>query len=315
MRSTTVLRSSAGLLSLAVTAALLTGCGHSTTTVGGAGTAAPLATGTTAASEPADSASPAATPSASASARPSASASASRHPAATAPTRAPTHAAPVKRSAPAPTTKPGPVAPKPPAAPAQLPPLQNACKPSYTGANAAKSDVAAALVAAAGQSRTLTLSAGGTDQLPPLPVNLVKAVAYEESGWQSAILACDGGIGTMQIMPATATWMNNKFGTSADAHTLAGNTQLGAELLDELVAYYGDSDFGGDYNLAPDPVTGRNPLLDVVIAAYNAGAGNVHYTSTTDPATKAVTGTEVIPNPGYLASVKALMTNCACLSY
>ncbi|GAA1985687.1 hypothetical protein GCM10009738_76670 [Kitasatospora viridis] len=148
--------------------------------------------------------------------------------------------------------------------------------------------------------------------MPALPISLVKAIAWQESGWKSAILACDGGIGTMQIMPATVTWMNGKFGTADDVHTLAGNTDLGAELLDELVAYYGDSAFGGNYDLSPDPVTGKTPLLDLVIAAYNAGAGAVHYTTATDPTTGAVVGTEQIPNPSYVANVKALMGNCPC---
>lgn len=268
--------------------------------------------------------SPSPSASASTSARPSPSASATRstHPS-TAPTSAhPTagtaaEAATVPAPAPAPTTKPGPVAPPPPPVAAQqTPPAQGGCK-SFDGTNQPQSAVGAALAAAAGKSRTLTLSSGGTDKLPPLPVNLVKAVAWQESGWQSAIQACDGGIGTMQIMPATATWMNGKFGTTNDVQTLTGNTDLGAELLDELVAYYGDSDFGGKYSLAPDPVTGKNPLLDVVVAAYNAGAGNVHYntTSTTDPATGLVTttGAEVIPNPSYVSSVEALMSNCGCL--
>ncbi|MDH6134901.1 soluble lytic murein transglycosylase-like protein [Kitasatospora sp. MAA4] len=271
---------------------------------------------------PAASPSPSTSASTSLSASPSASAtrSASRGPSATASAKSggtTAKAQAAASAAPAPTAKPGPVAPPPPpvAAP-QTPPAQGGCK-SFNGTNQPQGDVSAALTAAAGKSRTLTLGSGGTDKLPPLPVNLVKAIAWQESGWQSAIQACDGGIGTMQIMPATATWMNGKFGTRNDVQTLAGNTDLGAELLDELVAYYGDSDFGGKYDLSPDPVTGKSPLLDVVVAAYNAGAGSVHYNtvSTTDPTTgvATATGTEVIPNPGYVRSVEALMTNCSCL--
>lgn len=64
-----------------------------------------------------------------------------------------------------------------------------------------------------------------------LPPRLIKAVAEQESGWQSAIIACDGGIGTMQVMPATADWMNQRFGVSHDVHTLSGNTMLGSALL------------------------------------------------------------------------------------
>ncbi len=212
--------------------------------------------------------------------------------------------------APVPTAKPGPVAPPPPPAPPtpHVPPLQSGCTPSKPRPDDPKEAVGTALTTAAGQSRTLKLSSGGTDQLPPLPVNLVKAVAWQESGWQSGILACDGGIGTMQIMPNTIGWMNGKFGTTSDANTLAGNVQLGTQLLDWLVAYYGDSSFGGKYDLSPDPATGKTPLLDLVISAYNAGAGNVHYNAVTDPTTGEVVGSLSIPNPGYVANVKALMS-------
>ncbi|WP_083977152.1 lytic transglycosylase domain-containing protein [Kitasatospora azatica] len=326
-------KAAAGLISVAVVgvggAYALSGSGtggeHQTVTVADAPSAAPAAaTDLSASASPTPSASPSASASASPSASgsashspsPSASRSASGHPSASASASAtPSTAKPqaAVSAAPAPTAKPGPVAPPPPV-PAHTPAAQSTCAPSFTGSNAAPADVAAALTAAAGKTRTLTLGNGGTDKLPPLPVALLKAVAWQESGWKSAILACDGGIGTMQIMPATATWMNGKFATKNDVQTLAGNTDLGAELLDELVAYYGDSDFGGKYDLSPDPVTGKNPLLDLVIAAYNAGAGNVHYTSTTDPSTGVTTGTSVIPNPGYVANVKALMTSCPCLS-
>ncbi|MQS14999.1 transglycosylase SLT domain-containing protein [Streptomyces kaniharaensis] len=219
-------------------------------------------------------------------------------------------AAPVV-AAPAPTAKPGPVAPPPPPAPAtpHVPPLQSGCQPSKPQPDEPKEAVGAALASAAGQPRTLSLSNGGTDKLPPLPVNLVKAIAWQESGWQSGILACDGGIGTMQIMPNTVSWMHNKFGTDSDPKTLAGNVQLGTQLLDWLVAYFGDSSFGGKYDLSPDAATGRTPLLDLVISAYNAGAGNVHYNTVTDPATGQTVGSLVIPNPSYVANVKALMSS------
>ena len=65
-----------------------------------------------------------------------------------------------------------------------------------------------------------------------LPANLIEAIAWQESGWQSTIIACDGGLGTMQIMPATATWMNTRFGTNLNVNTLSGNTMLGAEYLE-----------------------------------------------------------------------------------
>src|SRR2546430_1319176 len=71
-----------------------------------------------------------------------------------------------------------------------------------------------------------------------VPARLVYAVAWQESGWQSTIMACDGGIGTMQVMPNTATWMNQRFGTSFDVHALSGNAFLGGQYLAWLVAYF-----------------------------------------------------------------------------
>ncbi|MFF3109480.1 transglycosylase SLT domain-containing protein [Kitasatospora sp. NPDC057904] len=323
----------------AVSTAVLAGCGSKSATTDTR--AAPGTTALAASASPADtagasaSASPAASatpsPGASATGSPSASASAGKSakaspspgptasgakPGAAKPStgsaeKAPAPAAAPVAAAPAPTAKPGPVAPPPPPAPEgpHAPPLQSSCKPSKPQPDEAKDAVGAALTAAAGQARTLTLSSGGTDKLPPLPVNLVKAIAWQESGWQSGILACDGGIGTMQVMPNTVSWMNTKFGTVSDAKTLAGNVQLGTQLLDWLVAYFGDSGFGGTYDLSPDPATGKTPLLDLVISAYNAGAGNVHYNTATDPATGATVGSLVIPNPGYVANVKALMAS------
>ncbi|MFG2823447.1 lytic transglycosylase domain-containing protein [Kitasatospora sp. NPDC048365] len=272
--------------------------------------AAPAAVTATATAGASPEPSPSASPSASTAPSPSASASGSASPSASATRRSASPTATRAASAPPPpVAKAGPVAPPPPPVTTpHVPPLQSSCKPSYSGANAPTATVDAALVAAAGKTRTFTLSSGGKDTMPPLPSALVKAVAWQESGWQSAILACDGGIGLMQIMPGTVTMMNNKFGTTSDPKTVEGNVQLGTQLLDWLVAYYGDSCFGGNYDLSPDPVSGKTPLLDLVIAAYNAGAGNVHYNTVTDPATGAVSGVSQIPNPSYVANVKALMT-------
>lgn len=328
----------------AVSTALLTGCGSKKADDGAGGTPGPVVAATAETSpsgtptvdtsaSPSPSASTGTSASPSAGASPSATASKSARPsptasqstvkptaakpadpapkAATTPPAAPAPAPAAVAAAPAPTAKPGPIAPPPPPAPAtpHVPPLQSGCTPTKPQPDESKEAVAAALTSAAGQTRTLFLSNGGTDKLPALPVNLVKAIAWQESGWQSGILACDGGIGTMQIMPATVSWMNSKFGTTSDPKTLTGNVQLGTQLLDWLVAYYGDSSFGGKYDLSPDPATGRTPLLDLVIAAYNAGAGNVHYNTVTDPVTGATGGSLAIPNPGYVANVKALMSS------
>jgi soluble lytic murein transglycosylase-like protein len=146
-----------------------------------------------------------------------------------------------------------------------------------------------------------------------VPVNLIKAVAWQESGWQSTIIACDGGIGTMQVMPGTATWMNDRFGTSHDVDTLAGNTALGAEYLEWLIMYFGLYYFGS-FDLDVTAPVGANGatmrLLDVVVAGYNVGPGAVEVI-VDDPGTDYLK----IPNQRYVDNVVALMSNCVCLSY
>ncbi|MFF2074000.1 transglycosylase SLT domain-containing protein [Kitasatospora sp. NPDC058162] len=335
MKLSTTRRATVLVSAVAVSTAVLVGCGTESGDKhpgAGAGTTLTAATATpTDTSSASPSASTTPTPSASASASPDAShspstgAGKSAKPAPGAQTGnakaaggtaagAPATQPPVEKPAipaPVPTAKPGAVAlPAPPAPPAgHVPPAQSGCQPSKPQPDEPKATVGAALTAAAGQSRVLNLSSGGTDKLPALPVNLVKAIAWQESGWQSGILACDGGIGTMQVMPNTVAWMNGKYGTSSDPKTLAGNVQLGTQLIDWLVAYYGDSSFGGKYDLSADPATGKTPLLDLVISAYNAGAGNVHYTTVTDPTSGEIVGSLDIPNPKYVANVKALMAS------
>jgi hypothetical protein len=193
-------------------------------------------------------------------------------------------------------TIPGPP-PPPPVKPAPLPSGEKC--PYYEGTNAPKPEVESALEAAAAK-RFWTVSS------VVLPNNLIKAVAKQESGWQSAIMACDGGIGTMQVMPNTATWMNQRFGTSYDVKTLSGNTMIGSAYLQWSIKYFGDTYFDGDYTLdaaacAQDPAVPdyQEPcLLNAVIAAYNYGYGAVD---------DEVNGKIVIPNPSYVRPVRALM--------
>ncbi|MBD0689288.1 transglycosylase SLT domain-containing protein [Streptomyces sp. CBMA123] len=332
MKSSATRRTTVLVSAVAVSTAVLAGCGtksadqHPDAAPGTTLAAATATPGDTASASPSADATPSASASASPTASHSPSAGASKSAKSTPNAQAsnakgggnaagaPATQPPVEKPAipaPVPTAKAGAVAlPPPPAPPAgHVPPLQSGCQPSKPQPDEPKASVATALTSAAGQARVLTLSSGGTDKLPALPVNLVKAIAWQESGWQSGILACDGGIGTMQVMPNTVAWMNGKYGTTSDPKTLAGNVQLGTQLLDWLVAYYGDSSFGGTYDLSPDPATGKTPLLDLVVSAYNAGAGNVHYNTVTDPATGQVVGSLDIPNPTYVSNVKALMAS------
>jgi hypothetical protein len=207
----------------------------------------------------------------------------------TTPAARPTTGAPKVKPTKRPTAVDG---PQPPAAHPKAPPSPG-CKPTYSGPVSDKATVGAALDTAAAHVFWFKSAPSIT-----VPRNLMRAFAWQESGWQDTILACDGGIGTMQIMPATATQVNNRFLTNFDVHTLSGNTMLGAAYIEWLVKYLGDLYFQSVYDLS------NQALLDSVVAAYNVGPGAV------DP-TKGPAG---IPNHQYVNNVEALMTNCTCQS-
>ena len=165
--------------------------------------------------------------------------------------------------------------------------------PDYDGTDAPKADVAAALQDAGATARTFTYknSAGVSESVSiSVPTVLMDAEAWQESGWQSQIVSCDGGFGTMQIMTGTAAWMNSHFAAQYDYQTLSGNTELGSEYLEWLIAWFGEAYYNDDFSLS------NQNLLNDVIAAYNVGPGEV------DP-TAAGGG---IPNRTYVTDVEAL---------
>jgi hypothetical protein len=249
---------------------------------------------------------PSATPTASPSAKPTKSVKPS-------PKTSPTKKATVR---PTPSAKP-PKKDLPPAPPSTSTATTGPNCPKHTGTDASKTAVRDALVAAgARQYWNDSNRPGDLDgDLPTItiPANLMKAVAWQESGWQSTILACDGGIGTMQVMPGTATWANGRFGTSYDVNTLSGNTALGAEYLQWEIMYFGlyyFGDFDLDATAAVGPGGAEMTLRDVVIAGYNVGAGAVE--------NRGADGADdylEIPNQRYVDNVTALITECTCLSY
>jgi len=89
-----------------------------------------------------------------------------------------------------------------------------------------------------------------------VPAKLVMAIAWQESGWRQSAISPVGAIGTMQVMPGTATWLNATAHTRYNPHQLQGNILLGTLYLHILWNM-----FRGN--------------LDDIISAYNEGAGNV----------------------------------------
>lgn len=224
---------------------------------------------------------------------PSAAASKSATPKPTAKARPTRTAGPRATPEPPTETRVPPPPPKPPAA---------GCQPTYKGTPATRGQVKAALGDAAAKTYWPTSAPDLT-----IPLNLVKATAWQESGWQSHIIACDGGIGLMQVMPATAEWMNQRFGESYDVDDYRDNAYLGANYLAWLTKYIGDMYFDSDYRLDAGLCTAElnSCLLNAVIAAYNYG--HVAVAREGEPLS--------IPNPQYVRNVRALMTECVCLDY
>ncbi|MEU7801131.1 transglycosylase SLT domain-containing protein [Micromonospora arborensis] len=223
-------------------------------------------------------------------------------------------AAPSRRASPTPkpTKKSTGTAPKPLAVakpptetnvpPAPPKPAPSSCKPSYKGTQATRAEVKAALTDAAGRVYW-PVSAPDIK----IPLSLLKATAWQESGWQSNIYACDGGVGLMQVMPATATWMNQRFEKSYQIDDYRDNAYLGATYLAWATRYIGEMYFESDFRLDPALCTAElnSCLLNAVIAAYNFGHGAVAQEG--EPLT--------IPNPSYVRNVRALMSECVCLEY
>lgn len=121
-----------------------------------------------------------------------------------------------------------------------------------------------------------------------IPANLQEAIAWQESGWQQNVIACDGGIGLMQLMPDTAAWLNTHFGTNHNVYDLNGNAHLGAEYLQYYYQFYLNVLYGSyasycagqpthqcDWNTPWPDSTDSATVRDIVISVYNEGAGTM----------------------------------------
>ena len=118
-----------------------------------------------------------------------------------------------------------------------------------------------------------------------IPPALLEAIAWQESGWQINVVACDGGIGLMQVMPSTATWLNQYYGTSNDPYSLNGSAHLGAGYLAYFYHYYTNYVQQNNPNYCPSSgcnwdtpwpnTTDNSTIRDIIISVYNEGAGTM----------------------------------------
>lgn len=86
--------------------------------------------------------------------------------------------------------------------------------------------------------------------------HLVKAVAWQESGWQQDVVSSAGAIGLMQVMPGTARYVNRSLGGgSLKVRKADDNVHLGVMYLRRMLR-----NMGGERR---------------ALAAYYSGPGNV----------------------------------------
>src|SRR5262249_13859841 len=114
---------------------------------------------------------------------------------------------------------------------------------------------------------------------------LQEAIAWQESGWQENIIACDGGIGLMQLQPATVAWLNSYYGVNDNPYKLNDNAGLGAGYIAYFYNYYisyiqqnspstcGASGCNWD-TVWPGDTHGVT-VRDIVVSVYNEGAGTM----------------------------------------
>lgn len=62
----------------------------------------------------------------------------------------------------------------------------------------------------------------------------VKALAWQESGWNNAAVSSAGAVGIMQVMPGTGRHVSRRHGQSFDLRDPADNIRAGVLFLDEL---------------------------------------------------------------------------------
>ena len=64
----------------------------------------------------------------------------------------------------------------------------------------------------------------------------VKAIAWQESGWNNAVVSSAGAIGIMQVMPGTGAHVSRRYGRTLDLRDPTDNIRAGVLFLDELYA-------------------------------------------------------------------------------
>ena len=76
-----------------------------------------------------------------------------------------------------------------------------------------------------------------------VPTDLLMAMAYRESGWQTSVVSPKGAVGIGQLMPATSAWVaEHLIGADLDPNVPDDNIRMSARFLDWLIGYMGSEE-------------------------------------------------------------------------
>lgn len=76
-----------------------------------------------------------------------------------------------------------------------------------------------------------------------VPADLLMAICYRESGWQTGVVSAKGAIGVGQLMPTTATWIaDHLIGVDLDPRVADDNIRMSARFLAWLIGYMGSEE-------------------------------------------------------------------------
>jgi Transglycosylase SLT domain len=159
------------------------------------------------------------------------------------------------------------------APPTTVAPTEQPCA-GFRGSNLSKTSVKNLLTSASARQPWVGVQqpSGLTKPLPKItvPLKLLKAIAAQESGWQSACKSNDGlGFGLFQVSQQTEDFVNSRFGKSYDRFVAADNVAIATTNLAWLLVYFGQFKFHETYSWS------NTDLVDAVVAAFNVGYGTV----------------------------------------
>lgn len=109
-----------------------------------------------------------------------------------------------------------------------------------------------------------------------VPTDLLMAICYQESGWQSAIVSYKGAVGIGQLLPPTAVWVSNDLiGISGlELTNPDDNIRISARFLRWLIGYHGSESLAiAGYYQGPTSVATRGlyPQTEAYVAAVEGG--------------------------------------------